>query len=225
MNAQISFFVALFVTAVTTTVPFFIRCTENSVVIGCTQPTCANYNPEASVDDGSCIDCDEPPTGQCTIRSDFQVEFIDSECAIRLTNLSAALCEIEVSTDSGVSWEALEASRPILLSGTGACDVMVRTADNPDIVLPYLGSTVCQCTPPVNDEAISRVVLDPERNYLSSNECRCADYVFVFPDGTKVKAIEATLYLKLKKLDGTNYEVAEIDHNTREVRVVKRVVT
>ena len=220
MNTQLSFFVALIAAGLSISFPFFLPCDESGQKAGCTQSQCVNYDPTARIDDGSCRECEPPPV--CVLNPNFELEFDNVDCSVSLQNVAEAGCMFEVSTDNGTSWNSAKPDESISLTGTGTCDVLVRTVENPGEVLPYLGNTTCDCTPPVNDEAITRVVQDPMNQFLSSQECRCSDYTFVFPGNTRINAVEATLYLRMQSLNGQQYEVSEINHDTQEVQVVNR---
>ena len=37
------------------------------------------------------------------------------------------------------------------------------------------------------------LVDDPLNHFLDGQECRCSDFTFVFPDGTRINAIEVSL--------------------------------
>ena len=224
MNTQLSFFVALIAAGLSISFPFFLPCDESGLMEGCTDRSCANYDSTARIDDGSCRDC-EDTTQTCELKPNFKLEFDNIDCSVILQNVTEAGCMFEVSTDNGTSWNSAKPDESISLTGTGTCDVLVRTVENPGEVLPYLGNTTCDCTPPVNDEAITRVVQDPMNQFLSSQECRCSDYTFVFPGNIRINAVEATLYLRMQWLKDQQYEVSEINHDTQEVQVVNRIAS
>ena len=223
MSTKLSFYIALTVAIVSVIPPFFIPCTDAGIVTGCTQRNCANYDPNAVIDDGSCEGCDEAPMPEsCVLNSNFEVQFDNALCAVVLIDVADPGCVFEASTDNGQSWEIVSSGNPVFLTGTGNCDIVVRTVENPDVILPYQGDTTCDCTPPVDDESIKRVVEDPLQHFLDSRECRCSDYTFIFPNNLRINAVEATLYLRMQWNNGQRYTISEIDHDNQEVNVVQR---
>ena len=170
------------------------------------------------------IDCGGPCpacTEACTINPNFQVTFDDAACAVQISNAVVGTCGFEVSTDGGQNWEPGSPSSATPLSDSG-CEVYVRLEDDDDVIQPFLGSLECPCEPAFDEESVTRVVQDPENHFLSSSECRCADYTFVFPRGLRIAAVEATLYLRFEHSQGRDYEVTSFEHDKLEIRLNRR---
>ena len=166
---------------------------------------------------GPCPDCPE----ECTINPNFQVRFDEEECAVQISNAVVGNCGFEVSVDGGQNWEpgSLSSTTPLLGSG---CQVYLRLESDVNAIQPFLGNLDCPCEPEFDDESVTRVVQDPENHFLSSSECRCADYTFVFPGGLRIAAVEATLYLRFEHSQGRDYEVTSFEHDKLEIRLNRR---
>ena len=157
---------------------------------------------------------------RCEINSSFEIQFDQATCSIQLENIGSPRCEIEASTDDGVSWISVRNGATVALTGTGACDVKLRSAENPGDILSYSGTQVCNCTPQVNTTVIEDLVDDPLNHFLDGLECRCSDFTFVFPDGTRINAIEISLVLKMHRLNGVAFELDQIDLQNQEVLLI-----
>ena len=155
--------------------------------------------------------------GECKPNGAFEIQFIEATCSIQLDNIGSPSCDIEASTDGGFSWISVRNGDMLALTGTGSCDVKLRSAQNPVAVVPYSGIQICNCTPQVNTAVIEDLVDDPLNHFLDGQECRCSDFTFVFPDGTRINAIEISLVLKVNRLNGFAFEVDEIDLDNQEV--------
>ena len=164
---------------------------------------------------------DEEDSPQCEINPDFQVEFDREQCALQISNAVVGGCGFEVSTDGGQSWAPGSTTSPAPLSGSG-CEVYLRLEGEDGAIQPFQGALECPCEPEFDEESVRRVVRNPETYFLSSSECRCADYTFVFPGGLRIAAVEATLYLRFEHSQGRDYEVTAFDHNQQEIRLTRR---
>ena len=155
--------------------------------------------------------------GECKPNGSFEIQFFEATCLIQLDNIGSPSCDIDASTDGGFSWISVRNGDMLALTGTGSCDVKLRSAQNPVAVVPYSGIQICNCTPQVNTAVIEDLVDDPLNHFLDGQECRCSDFTFVFPDGTRINAIEISLVLKVNRLNGFAFEVDEIDLDNQEV--------
>jgi len=154
---------------------------------------------------------------RCKPNGSFEIQFDQASCSIQLENIGSPSCDIEASTDGGVSWISVRNGETVALTGTGACDVKLRSTENPGDILSYSGTQVCNCTPRVNTAVIEYLVDDPLNHFLDGQECRCSDFTFVFPDGTRINAIEVSLILKMNRLNGVSFEIDQIDLQNQEV--------
>ena len=165
---------------------------------------------------------EDRPVGdpRCKPNGSFEIQFDEATCSIQLENIGSPSCEIEASTDGGVSWISVQNGDTVALTGTGACDVKLRSTDNPVNILSYSRTQVCNCTPQVNTAVIEDLVDDPLNHFLDGLECRCSDFTFVFPDGTRINAIEVSLILKMNRLNGVAFEIDQIDLQNQEVLLI-----
>ena len=154
---------------------------------------------------------------RCEPNGSFKIQFDVATCSIQLDNIGSPSCDFEASTDGGVSWISVRNGDTVPLTGTGACDVRLRSAVNPGDILSYSGTQVCNCTPQVNTAVIEDLVDDPLNHFLDGQDCRCSDFTFVFPDGTRINAIEVSLILKMNRLNGVVFEIDQIDLQNQEV--------
>ena len=53
---------------------FSIRCLKNDIILGCTDIESCNYNPDATEDDGSCVECSFVPGD---INDDLALNILD----------------------------------------------------------------------------------------------------------------------------------------------------
>lgn len=156
----------------------------------------------------------------CKPNGSFGIQFDQSACSIQLDNIGSPLCEIEASTDGGVSWISVRNGDTVALTGGGACDVKLRSTGNPQDIVSYSQIQVCDCTPQVNTAVIEDLVDDPLNHFLDGQECRCSDFTFVFPDGKRINAIEVSLILKMNRLNGVAFEIDQIDLQNQEVLLI-----
>ena len=220
MEKNLSLILAILMAALCATAPWFLYpCGEGGPTL-----------PDASCIDGlrnqgeEDIDCGgpcPPCTTACSINTNFQVTFDQVECAIQVSNAVIGNCGFEVSTDGGQSWAPGSTTSPAPLSGSG-CEVYLRLEGDDDAIQPFPGDLECPCEPEFNEESVTRVVQDPENQFLSSSECRCTDYTFVFPGSLRIAAVEATLYLRFEHSQGRDYEVTSFDHDKLEIRLNRR---
>jgi hypothetical protein len=204
MNTQTSFYIAVLSISMVVAAPFiWFPCGESE-----------------SEESGRPLGNVDVPT--CEPSSSFEIQFDQATCSIQLNDISSSSCEIEASADGGVSWVTLQNGDALGLTGSGACDVKLRSAENPEMVVSYSGTQICNCTPQVNTAVIEDLVDDPLNHFLDGQECRCSDFTFVFPDGIRISAIEISLYLKMNRLNGVEFEVEEVDLENQEVLLINR---
>jgi len=156
----------------------------------------------------------------CKPNGSFKIQFDGATCSIQLDDIGSPSCDIEASTDGGVSWIPVRKGQKLSLTGTGTCDVKLRNAANPGDIVSYSETKVCKCTPQVNTAVIEDLVDDPLNHFLDGQECRCSDFTFVFPDGTRINAIEVSLILKMNRLNGFAFEIDQIDLQNQEVLLI-----
>lgn len=204
MNTQSSFYIAVLAIILVIAAPFiWFPCGESASVESVEQQSSGTES-------------------MCEPNGSFEILFDQTTCSIQLENVGSLSCDIEASTDGGVSWVPVRNGDKLGLTGTGSCDVKLRSAQDPVFIVYYSGDQVCNCTPQVNNAVIEDLVDDPINHFLDGLECRCADFTFVFPDGTRVNAIEISLVLKMNRLNGVAFEVKEIDVFNQEVFLIYR---
>ena len=160
-----------------------------------------------------------PPTA-CSFDSNYELEFNSDSCYLQIRNWGNSTCNLAFSFDN-TSWTAVDGDGVIWLSNTQGlnrpCPIVLKDVLNPGKLLPYKGQSPCNCTPPFNAQAIYDVVEDPISRSLTAETCRCADFMFVFPDGTEVPAFQVSLRLHLDKLNDIQYSVDSIDETNQTV--------
>jgi hypothetical protein len=94
-------------------------------VIGCTDPTAINFNPSANIDDGSCM---QPLLG-CTDTTAANYNPLattdDGSCHFCFTNHYVNITCGGGSWQGEVSWNLLDASGAIILSGGAPYDTLL----------------------------------------------------------------------------------------------------
>ena len=175
--------------------------------------------------------CPLPPSGQGTLNPNFELSFDAQNCSVNL--LSTTLVEagnvnnslvqngnLLASFDGGLTWQNVNLDGSVSLnsnfSNAGNCPLSLSNL-NTQVVVEYTGTKTCECTPPVNAIAIQNMVNDARRHPLVASECRCANYVFEFPDGHKTPAFLASIELRLAQMNGVRYQVAKIDEELETV--------
>lgn len=203
MNTQTSFYIAIISIILVVAAPFiWFPCGES--------PGPGNVAPAGT-----------GPTG-CQPNGSFEIQFDQTQCSIKLDNIGLPSCQIEASADGGVSWVPVRNGDELPLIGTGACDVKLRSVSNPGGLVSYSGTQVCNCTPQVNISIIEDLVEDPLNHFLDGKECRCSDFTFIFPDGNRINAVEVTLYLKMNRLNGIEFQIDEVDFVNQQVLLLNR---
>ena len=167
----------------------------------------------------SCTDIIVDTHGECQLNPSFTTDFDHATCAITVFNVwddHKCTDEVYINLDNGSNWILITPKQPVILSNIKDCD-NIRISKDPDGNNPiaYGGMLACNCGPctPVDGvakAAIQQVLADPMNNYLD-NSCCCADYDFIFPDGTKVQAIAATLHLRVDALNNKFHNIESMD--------------
>ena len=186
----------------------------------------------------NCDDCDQGGGGggeevQYTVNPDFQFQFDEQQCTISLKestiddsgSKSDTLLKsnaLAASFDGGQSWQNIPSNGVIFLNssqdGASTCSISIRK-DGELSGMTYQGNATCSCIPPVNSLAIESMVNDPSSYPLVASECRCADYIFEFPDGHQTPAFMISLELALEQLNGKEYQILRIDENSKKVNL------
>ena len=73
-------------------------------VLGCTDPTANNYNPEATQDDGTCAYDPNPSTGQYTSNSSIPSAPTSTEMINSMTAASQAVSSVTSQDPDGIGW-------------------------------------------------------------------------------------------------------------------------
>ena len=175
--------------------------------------------------------CPPPPPGQGTLNPNFELSFDAQNCSVNLLsttldeagNVNNSLVQngnLLASFDGGLSWQNVNLDGSVSLNSNfgnaGNCPLSLSNV-NTQLEVQYTGNNACNCTPPVNDVAIQNMVNNAQRHPLVASECRCADYVFEFPDGHKTPAFLASIELRLAQVNGVRYDVAQIDEGLKTV--------
>jgi hypothetical protein len=165
------------------------------------------------------------------LNPNFELSFNAQNCSVNLLsttlgeagNVNNSLVQngnLLASFDGGLTWQNVNLDGSVSLNSNfgnaGNCPLSLSNV-NTQLEVQYTGNIACNCTPPVNAVAIQNMVNDAQRHPLVASECRCADYVFEFPDGHKTPAFLASIELRLAQVNGVRYDVAQIDEGLKTV--------
>ena len=166
-----------------------------------------------------------------SVNPDFQFQFDQQQCSISLTestiddngsksDMLLVSNALVASFDGGRSWQNVPSNGLVYLNssqnGASACSISIREDGEQNEVV-YGGNEKCECIPPVNSLAIESMVNDPSSYPLVASDCRCADYIFEFPDGHQTPAFMISLELALEQLNGKQYDILGIDDEVKKV--------